>query len=150
MSKALTASIALLVAAILQVSLAPHIAVFGVVPNFFFLVVVTLAFIGTSIVGPYALVLSVVGYATGMLSANLFAEGWLLPVTIVAVASLSAELANGIVLAVLGLGATFWRDLVTVMIPSAVYHTVLAVLAYPWLARILRAERPMRSFRRLA
>jgi rod shape-determining protein MreD len=119
MSKALTASIALLTAAVLQVSLAPHIAVFGVVPNFFFLVVVTLAFIhgpvtggvtgfvggllfdliGTSVVGPYALVLSVVGYATGMLSANLFAEGWLLPVTIVAVASLSAELANGIVLA---------------------------------------------------
>ncbi len=170
MSKALTASIALAVAAILQVSLAPHIAVFGVVPNLFFLVVVTLAFvegpvaggvsgfvggllfdlIGTSVVGPYALVLSVVGYSTGMLSANLFAEGWLLPVTIVAVASLSAELANGVVLAVLGLGATFWRDVVTVMIPSAIYHTALAVLAYPWLARILRADRPMRSFRRLA
>jgi rod shape-determining protein MreD len=170
MSKALTAAIALAVAAILQVSLAPHLALFGVVPNLIFLVVVTLAFvegpaaggvsgfigglifdlIGTSVVGPYALVLSVVGYATGMLSANLFAEGWLLPVTIVAVASLSAELANGIVLAVLGLGATFWRDVFTVMIPSALYHTVLAVLVYPWLARILRAERPMRSFRRLA
>lgn len=170
MSKALTAAIALTVAAILQVSLAPHLALFGVVPNFIFLVVVTLAFvegpvaggvsgfiggfvfdlIGTSVVGPYALVLSVVGYATGMLSANLFAEGWLLPVTIVAVASLSAELADGIVLAVLGLGATFWRDVFTVMIPSALYHTVLAVLVYPWLARILRAERPMRSFRRLA
>jgi len=33
------------------------------------------------------------------------------------VASLSAELANGVVLAVLGLGATFWRDVVTVMVP---------------------------------
>ena len=170
MNKALTAAIALLVAAVLQVSLAPHLAVFGVVPNLFFLVVVTLAFvegpvaggvsgfvggllfdlIGTSVVGPYALVLSVVGYSTGMLSANLFAEGWLLPVTIVAVASLSAELANGIVLAILGLGATFWSDVVKVMIPSALYHTGLAVLAYPWLARILRADRPMRSFRRLA
>ena len=124
MSKALPAIIALVVAAILQVSIAPHLAVFGVVPNIIFLVVVTLAFvegpvaggisgfvgglvfdlIGTSVVGPYALVLSVVGYTTGMLSANLFAEGWILPVTIVAVASLSAELAYGIVLAVLGLG----------------------------------------------
>jgi len=169
-SKALPAIIALVVAAILQVSIAPHLAVFGVVPNIIFLVVVTLAFvkgpvaggisgfvgglvfdlIGTSIVGPYALVLSVVGYTTGMLSANLFAEGWILPVTIVAVASLSAELAYGIVLAVLGLGGTFWRDVLTVMIPSALYHTVLAVLAYPWLARLLRTDRPMRSFRRLA
>jgi rod shape-determining protein MreD len=169
-SKAFPAVVALTVAAILQVSLAPHLAVFGVVPNVIFLVVVTLAFvkgpvaggvsgfvgglifdlIGTSVVGPYALVLSLVGYTTGMLSANLFAEGWVLPVSVVAVASLSAELAYGIVLAVLGLGGTFWRDVITVMVPSALYHTVLAVLAYPWLARILRADRPMRSFRRLS
>ena len=40
--------------------------------------------------------------------------------------------------------------LLAIMIPAAAYHTVLAVLAYPWLARILRQGRPMRSFRRLA
>ena len=170
MNKAFPAALALLAAAVLQVSLAPHMAIFGVVPNFILLVVITLALtegpvaggvsgfvgglvfdlVGTSVVGPSALVLTVVGYTAGMLSANLFAEGWLLPVTVVAIASLSAELSRGLVLAVFGSAPTFWQDIVTVMIPSAFYHTVLAVLAYPWLARILRPDRPMRSFRRLA
>lgn len=170
MNKFLPAAGALLVAAVLQVSIAPYLAVFGVVPNFIFLVVVTIALtegpvaggvsgliggllfdlLGTSIVGPYALVLSVVGYAAGMLSANMFAEGWLLPVTVVAIASLATEIAYGVVLAVLGVGPTFWHSLLTVMLPGAVYHTILAVLAYPWLARLLRPGQPMRSFRRLA
>ncbi|HEY5548896.1 MAG TPA: rod shape-determining protein MreD [Coriobacteriia bacterium] len=170
MSKVFPAAVALLCATVLQVSLAPHLAIFGVVPNFLFLVVVTLAIaegpvaggvsgliggllfdlLRTSVVGPAALVLAVVGYTAGMLAANTFAEGWRLPVTVVAIASVTAELMYGIALVVLGLGASFWSDIPSVMIPTAVYHTVLAVLAYPWLARILRPDRPMRSFRRLA
>ena len=145
-------------------------AIFGVVPNFLFLVVVTLALtegpvaggvsglvggllfdlLGTTVVGPSALVLSIVGYAAGMVSANMFAEGWLLPVTVVALASLASEVLYGIVLAVLGVGGPFWHSVVTIMLPGAVYETALAVLVYPWLARVLRSERPMQSFRRLA
>lgn len=170
MSKAFPAALALLAATILQVSVAPHLAIFGVVPNFLLLAVITLALaegpvaggvsglvggllydlLGTSVVGPGALVLTVVGYTAGMLAANTFAEGWRLPVTVVAIASLTAELSYGVVLAVLGLGASFWPDVLTIMVPAAAYHTVLAVLAYPWLARILRPDRQMRSFRRLA
>jgi rod shape-determining protein MreD len=170
MSKMWPAAGALLVAVILQVSIAPYLAIFGVVPNLIFLVVVTVALtegpvaggvtglvggllfdlLGTTVVGPSALVLSVVGYAAGMLSANMFAEGWLLPVTVVALASLTAEVSYGIVLAVLGVGGSFWHSLLTIMLPGAVYHTALAVLVYPWLARVLRTEKPMTSFRRLA
>jgi rod shape-determining protein MreD len=170
MNKFFPAALALLVALILQSSIAPYMAVFGVVPNFLFLIVITLALtegpvagavsgfvggllfglLGTSAVGPYALVLCVVGYVAGMLSANMFAEGWLLPVSVVALASLTTEIAYGIVLAILGSGTPFWGSLLTIMLPSAVYHTVLAVLVYPWLARVLRPERPMTSFRRLA
>jgi len=161
---------ALLAAVVLQVALAPQIAVFGVVPNFIFLVVVTLALVegpvaggvcgfvggllfdllGTSVVGPYALVLTLVGYVAGMLSASMFAEGWLLPVTVVAIASLITEITYAIVLAVLGVATSFWSSLFTLMLPSALYHTVLVVLAYPWLARVLRPERQIKSFRRLA
>jgi rod shape-determining protein MreD len=170
MNKFLPAAGALLAAVILQVSLAPRLAVFGVVPNFIFLVVVTVALtegpvaggvsglvggllfdlIGMSAVGPYALVLTLTGYAAGMLSTNMFAEGWLLPVTVVAVASLATEIAYGIVLAVLGTETAFWHGVLTIMLPGALYQTTLAVLAYPWLARLLRLDRPMRSFRRLA
>jgi len=170
MNRIATPAAALVAAVILQVALAPQIAVFGVVPNLIFLVVVTLALVkgpvaggicgfaggllfdllGTSMVGPYALVLTLVGYLAGMLTANMFAEGWLLPVTVVAIASVATEIAYSIVLAVLGSGATAWTNVVTLMIPAAVYHTVLVVLAYPLLARALRTDRPMKSFRRLA
>jgi rod shape-determining protein MreD len=170
MNRSLPVAGALAAGVVLQVALAPHLAVFGVVPNIIFLVVVTVALtqgpvaggvsglvgglvfdlLGVSVVGPYALVLSVVGYSAGMLSANLFAEGWLLPVTVVAVASLSAEITYGVVLAVLGTGVPFWHSLVTIMLPGALYQTVLAVIAYPLMARVLRTERPMKSFRRLA
>jgi rod shape-determining protein MreD len=170
MNRWLPAAGAILAAFILQVSIAPRLAVFGVVPNFMFLVVVTIALtqgpvaggvsglvgglifdlLGSGVVGPFALVLAVVGYVAGLLSANLFAEGWLLPVSVVAGASLSTEVIYGIVLAVLGSGLPFWREFLTIMLPGAVYHTALAVIAYPLLARLLRTERPMKSFRRLA
>jgi rod shape-determining protein MreD len=161
---------ALVLATILQVALAPHMAVFNVVPNLLLLVVVTLAFVegpvagcvsgfvagvvldmlGSTVIGPWALVLTVVGYLAGMLTANLFAEGWLLPVTVVFVASLFAEMSYGIVLAVLGVGGPFFSALVRIMLPAAVYNTALAVLVYPWLARLLRQDRSMTEFRRLA
>lgn len=170
MNRIVPAAAALIAAVILQVALAPQIAVFGVVPNLIFLVVVTIALVkgpvaggvcgfaggllfdllGTSMVGPYALVLTLVGYLAGMLTANMFAEGWLLPVTVVAIASIVTEISYSIVLAVLGAGAEAWASVATVMIPAAVYHTVLVVLAYPLLVRALRTERPMKSFRRLS
>jgi rod shape-determining protein MreD len=161
---------ALLVAGILQVALAPHMAVFGVVPNFLLLVVVTLAFLegptagcvagfvaglmldllGSTVIGPWALVMTVVGYLAGTLTANLFAEGWLLPVTVVFVASLLSEMCYGLILGILGVGGPFFASFARIMLPAAVYNTALAVLAYPWLARVLRQDRSMTEFRRLA
>lgn len=170
MNKSLSVTLALVGAYVLQVSLAPQLTVFGVVPNFMFLVVVTIALtqgpvsggvagffggllfdlLNTGVVGPFALVLAVVGYVAGALNANLFAEGWLLPVTVVAVAGLATEISYGVVLAVLGTGPRFWDGFLTVVLPSVIYHTALAVIVYPLLARLLRTERPMKSFRRLA
>jgi rod shape-determining protein MreD len=163
-------AVALLVATILQVSVAPYLRIFGVVPNILFLVVVTLALVEGAIagslsgfvagilfgllanqpVGPYALVLSVVGYAAGLLQANLFAEGWLLPVTVVFVASLGTEITYGLILWILDNTTQFWSSLLRVMLPGALYNTALAVLVFPWLARLLRADRSVKSFRRLA
>lgn len=169
MRRALPALGALFVAAILQVAVAPNIAMGGAVPNFMLLVVVTLALtqgptagasagfaaglvfdlLSVGPVGPAALVMTVIGYLAGSLSANMFAEGWRLPTTVVLVASISAELAYGAVLAVLGAGEPFWSTFVAVMLPTAVYNGVLALLAYPFLARLLRQERQMTTFRRL-
>lgn len=170
MNRRFAAVIAIFGAALLQAALAPHIAVFGVVPNLLFLVVVTVALmsgpgagcaagfaaglvfdlLGVGPIGPSALVLTVVGYFAGTLHENLFAEGWLAPLTVVFMAGLSAEVAYGLVLAVLGASeAGFGVSLVRVMLPGAVYNTAIALLIYPWLAQLLQPERPMTTFRRL-
>lgn len=170
MSRFFPTAVALLAALVAQVALAPYLSVFGVVPNFVFLVVVTLALTegpvagcwagfvggllfdlsGSGVVGPYALVLTVVGYVAGLLQANMFAEGWLLPVTVVAVASLVTEVSYGIALAVLGAGQSFWAAFLYRMLPGALYNTLLAVFVFPWLARVLRRDSTIKSFRRLA
>lgn len=157
------------VAALLQVGLAPYIAVGGVVPNLLLLVVVTLALVrgpaagasagfaaglifdlfGSGPVGPMALVLALVAYVAGLLHEQMFAEGWLLPLTVLALASLSAEVAYGLILDLLGSPAPFWMAFVTKMFPGAVYNTALALIVYPWLARFLRPDRPIATFRRL-
>ncbi len=162
--------VAVLVAGLLQAGLAPYMAIGGIVPNFFLLVVVTLALVegptagstagfvcglmfdalGTGPVGPMAFVLAVTGYLAGQLHENMFAEGWLLPITVLGAAALGAEVAYGLILNLLGSGGPFWQTFVTKMLPAAIYNTALALLVYPWLARILRRDRAMTTFRRLA
>ncbi len=161
---------AVLVAALLQTMLAPYLAIGSVVPNFMLLVVVTLALVegpaagcavgfagglifdllGTGPVGPMVLVLTVTGYLAGLMHENMFAEGWLLPMTVLAAAALGSELAYGLLLDLLGAGGPFLLSFVTKMLPGAVYNTAFALLVYPWLARILRRDRGISTFRRLA
>lgn len=165
-----TAAGALLAALILQVAFAPYMAIAGVIPNFLVLVVITLSFVegpssgalagflagvlldllSSSPIGAWALVLSATGYAAGMLQENLFAEGWLAPVTVAVIAALIADFAYLIVLSILGAGPAFWESLLRTVLPRAVYNAVLVLLAYPWLARFLRSDRSIKSFRRLA
>jgi rod shape-determining protein MreD len=170
MKRLLPTIAAIFVAALLQAGLAPYIAIGGVEPNFLLLVVVTLALVegptagaaagfasglifdllGSGPVGPMVLVLTVTGYLAGQLHENMFAEGWLLPLTVLGVASLGSEIAYGLILDLLGVGGPFLMTFFTKMLPSAVYDIALALLIYPWLARFLRQDRPMTTFRRLA
>jgi rod shape-determining protein MreD len=170
MRQALPTIGAVIAAAFLQAAIAPYMAIGGVVPNIMLLVVVTLALVegpvagctvgfacglifdllGSGPVGPMILVLTVTGYLAGLLHANMFAEGWLLPITVLAVASLGSELAYGLIMDLFGAGGPFFTMFFTKMLPAAVYNTALALLVYPWLARILRKDRPMTTFRRLA
>ncbi len=161
--------LAVVVAAVLQAMLAPYLSIGGVVPNFLFLVVTTLALaegptpgasagfaaglvydlLGAGPIGPMALVLTGVGFLAGLLHEAMFAEGWLLPLTVLGVAALGTEVTYGLLLGLIGEGAPFWPAFLTRMLPAAVYNTVLALLVYPWLARFLRRDHPMATFRRL-
>lgn len=157
-------------AAVLQAGLAPYLSIGGVVPNIMLLVVVTLALVegpgagasagfvsgllfellGSGPVGPMVLVLTLTGYLAGLMHEKMFAEGWLLPLTVLGIVSISAELSYGLILNLLGVGGPFWVTFITKMLPGAVYNTALALLVYPLLARFLRVDRPMNTFRRLA
>lgn len=169
MRRSLPTAAAILIAMVLQVAIAPHIAIGGVVPNMFLLVVVTLALVegpaagatsgfvagllfdllGTAPVGPGALVLAVAGFIAGALHAHMFAEGWRLPLSVLFITSLATEIAYGVMLTVLGAGGPFWDTLSHVILPGTVYNAVLAFLVYPWLARFLRRDRQMTTFHRL-
>lgn len=168
--RAWSAAGALVLAVVAQVVVAPHLRVAGVVPSFPLLVVITLALVegptagavvgfvagllldllGSGPVGAWAFVLTLVGYGAGLLEANVFAEGWLLPFTVAMVAGLAAELLYLLVSIVLGAGLPFWRSLAWVVLPRGMYNAVLALAVYPWLARALRPDRQIRSFRRVA
>jgi rod shape-determining protein MreD len=170
MNRLMPTAAALLVATLLQAGLAPYLGIAGVVPNILLIVVVTLALVegpnagavagfsaglvfdllGAGPVGPMALVLTVTGFMAGQLHENMFAEGWLLPLTVLGVASLSAAVAYGLILDLLGAGGPFLLTLLVKMLPEAIYDATLALLVYPWLARFLRQDRPMKTFRRLA
>ena len=169
MSRVIPTAGALLVAAVLQAALAPYLAIGQVVPNFLLLVVVTIALVegpgpgavvgfsaglifdllGSGPVGPMLLVLTLTGYLAGLMHENMFAEGWLLPLTVLAIATLSAEVAYGLILILLNVGGPFWYTFLTKMLPGAVYNTVLALLIFPWLARFLRRETSITTFQRL-
>ena len=169
MNRILPVIAALLAAAVLQAGLAPYLSIGGVVPNFLLLVVITIALVegptsgavvgfsaglifdllGSGPVGPMLLVLTLTGYLTGLMHENMFAEGWLLPLTVLAIATLSAEVAYGLILILLGAGGPFWSTFLTKMLPGAIYNTALALLIYPWLARFLRQDRPITTFQRL-
>jgi rod shape-determining protein MreD len=167
--RVLPTALVVLAALVLQVALAPHLAIGGAVPNFLLLAVIAVALmegpkygtlagfvaglsfdlIGTGPIGPMALVLCVVGFVVGSLQENMFAEGWRLPVTVVLVASLLTELGYWIVLAVAGQAEPFVTAFFSVMLPSALYNGVLALLTFPWLARFLRRDRTMTTFDRI-
>ncbi len=169
MRGALPAAVTLLIATILQATLAPYLEIGGATPNFLTLVVITLALsegpipgatagfaaglmfdlLGTGAVGPMALVLTIVGYIAGLLHEQMFAEGWLLPLSVLALATLVGEIAYGVLLGILGEGGPFWSAFITKMLPRTLYNSVLALLVYPWLARFLRRDHAVTQFRRL-
>ncbi len=164
-------AVALAVATVLQAALAPHMAIMGVTPNFILLVIVTLAMVegptpgavagfagglmfdmlGSGPIGPGALVLTAVGYLAGSLARNMFSESWVMPVTVVAIASVVTELAYGALLAFIGAeNQSILSIVMTIVLPTALYNTLLALLVYPWLASFLRRESEMTELRGLS
>lgn len=153
-----------------QVAFAPYLAIGGVTPNILLLAAVTIALVkgvragivagfaggllfdllGSAPIGIGALVFCLVAFIAASVKENTFAEGWVVPLVIVFLAALTAEVAYPVMLALLGEGSVGAGAVLGKAVPAALYTAVLAVIAYPWVARFLRREKPMTTFRRLA
>lgn len=154
---------------ILQVGVAPYVAIAGVTPNFFMIAAVAIALVagpnegatvgfaggllydmvGMTAVGPMALVLAIAGYVAGLLQQNMFAEGWVLPLTTLGIVSAIGEISYLIVISVLGVDVVFWRTLLTLSVPTAVYTTLVGLVFYPTAAKMMGRRRPVSSIKRI-
>ncbi|MDI6689253.1 MAG: rod shape-determining protein MreD [Actinomycetota bacterium] len=146
----------LLAAFILQTTIAPHIDIRGVQPDFILIVVVTCAFIEgpaigsvagffggllhdlvlTQIVGIHALCKTIVGYVAGLVERTIFAESIFLPMAAIFLASLLNQLIYAVVIFLLGYEVPFLMVLMTIVIPSAFYNSLLTPLVYPVVCRL--------------
>ena len=167
-----TATSVLVGALLMQIIFAPSLAILGVIPNFLLVAVVVMAFvsgssegtiigfvaglaydlIGTAMVGPMALTLTLAGFAAGMLREYIFAGGWLLPVTVLGVASLLTESLYLIVLLLLGDRLVFGTAFLTRVLPGALYAMLIGVLVFPLLTRFIRKglTSDVNTFKRIA
>lgn len=160
----------LIVGFILQAGVAPYISILGISPNFFLIIVTVVALtngsdkgalvgfiagvildlMGTGPVGAWALVLTTTGYVAGLLDQHLFAEGWLLPVTVLSVTSLIGEFLYLVLIVMLGASVPFFKSLYALVLPTTLYTILIAVLAFPLLSRLLQEEQNIASFKRVA
>ena len=154
---------------VLQVGVAPYLAIGGVSPNFFMIATIGIALVngpnegagvgffggllfdlvGAQTVGPMALVLAVAGYTAGLLNQHMMAEGWALPTMTLGVTGLISSVLYEIIVAVLGTGVEFWHALWALTLPGVIYTTFVGLFFYPPLTRVLSTHRSTAAFRRL-
>ncbi|MCL2332522.1 MAG: rod shape-determining protein MreD [Actinomycetia bacterium] len=168
-NKVLSAIVALLLAFFLQIAVGPSIAILTVRPNFLLIVTIVMALVngpvegafvgffagllfdllGTGPLGPAALVMCVVGYLAGILHERIFAQGWLLPFIVFVITDFIAELLYLLVLLVLGQPIGFLPAFLTKVIPTVLYTTLVAVVVFPLLSRLLRENPTMETVRHM-
>lgn len=153
-------AIAIVVAFLLQTTLAPHIRVAGVQPDFLLIVVVTYGFLEGPVVGSVcgffagllqdlllmttlglnALSKTIVGYLSGMVEQKIFSENFILPMAAIFAATLISESIFVALRATLGEVISPIVAARSIVLPAALYNAVLAGLCYPVLARLLRRQ----------
>lgn len=140
------------ICAVLQIMIAPYIAIGGVSPNFMLLAATCAGIISgakrgcitgfisglifdlatTGPLGSMTLILTLTGYLVGMLAQDLLTENWLMPIAVLLAAAFFSELLHVIVCAMVGT-APFFHSLVFIALPGTVYDTVFGFLCFPLL-----------------
>lgn len=146
------------ISALLQIALAPNVAIRGAIPNFLLVAVVCVAMltdsrtgclvgffcgllfdlVGIGPLGVMTATLTLVGYLTGYFAKNLITESLTATMIFLVVCALISELIYCIFLAITGEVASFGQSLYMRVLPSAVYDTIFAAICFPLVRRYLK------------
>lgn len=151
-----------LIAVVLQIVLAPSIALFAAVPNFIvaFCVVRAVAtpykagsliplalglvfdLVGGGPVGAMAFVLVLVTFAASRLFAALNNDTLFMPVAVILASTMLVEVLYGLVVVACGAGVSFGDAFLYRVLPCMLYDCVIGLLLYPIAVRVL-VEKPL-------
>jgi rod shape-determining protein MreD len=140
-----------LIAFLLQVMIAPNIAILDVVPNFILGFVVLNAMSCNSIrssltgfvlgllydftaqgpLGIMALVLAALGYSVSSLNKELFANGWPIQALLLLIAAFFGELLHAAFLSISGYDPDFLLSVGMRVVPGALYDAVFGLIVFP-------------------
>lgn len=150
------------IAVVLQIALAPTIALFAAVPNFIvaFCVVRAVAvpyrsgaliplalglifdLVGGGPVGGMAFVLVLVTFAASRLFIALNNDTLFMPVAIILASTMLVEVLYGLVVVACGAGVSFGEAFLYRVLPCMLYDCVIGLLLYPIAVRVL-VEKPL-------
>ncbi|MDR3315367.1 MAG: rod shape-determining protein MreD [Coriobacteriales bacterium] len=150
-----------LAAVLLQVIVAPNIAIRGVVPNCVLVFSVVIAIynnrtlscslgfvlgivfdlLSSGPIGVMPLVLCVLAYSVSSLNKDMFSGGWVVEVLLLLVASLLGELLYGALLNIVGYDIHFANSLINRILPSAVFDAAFGLVVFPLLNRFSQQQR---------
>lgn len=153
------------VAVLLQIVVAPNIAIFSAQPNFLLAYVLVVAIVrpvdagvvlpfvlgllcdllGTGPVGGYAFLFVIVSFAAARAFSVLDNDTLFMPLTIVAAAAFLTEMLYGALLIALGLSAGPVDVFLYRALPCSLYDCVTALVLYPIVARLVASGAPDRG-----
>jgi len=157
----------LLASFVLQTTIVPHLRVFGVQPDLILIVVVAFAFSEGAVAGSAAgfagglledLVLirgvglnvlckTITGYVAGLVERALFAENLVLLMIAIIIATVLNQTVYAGLNFLLGEKVLFWSTFRSLILPSALYNSLLAPLVYYLLMRIMVFEKKAPVFK---
>ncbi|MDR2105835.1 MAG: rod shape-determining protein MreD [Coriobacteriales bacterium] len=156
-----------LIAFLLQLIIAPNIAILGAVPNFILCFVVLNAMscgtirsslagfilgllydlVAQGPLGIMSFVLAILGYAVSSLNKELFAGSWAVQALFLFIAAFFGELLHAAFLSILGYDSDFLLSLGMRVVPGTLYDALFGLIVFPLIQRF--GERHARDSRLL-
>ncbi|MDR2196752.1 MAG: rod shape-determining protein MreD [Coriobacteriales bacterium] len=149
------------VAVMLQIILAPNIAIRGVVPNLILVVVVLVAMrsevlpatvagfllglvfdlVTAGPVGGMSLIMALLAYSASSLKKDLFEGNWVAQVLMLLVAAFAGELLHNALYSIIGYDRDFFASLLLRALPGALYDSLFGLILFPLLQRFTSSRK---------